>query len=56
MAKDIRASDPSAVYNPVSSQKMVRGGEVSLFDEDGRSYLYCVSATVNLSLGYSHPA
>lgn len=53
---ELNDTDPSAVYYPVSEQKMVRGEGVYLFDDEGRSYLDCASATFNLSLGYSHPA
>ncbi|WP_173086593.1 aspartate aminotransferase family protein [Phytohabitans rumicis] len=35
---------------------MVRGEGVYLYDEHGRQYIDCASATFNLSLGYSHPA
>ncbi|MFF4422374.1 aspartate aminotransferase family protein [Streptomyces sp. NPDC001549] len=44
------------IYYPVSDYKMARGEGVYLYDEDGKSYLDCASATFNLSLGYSHPA
>jgi len=46
----------SAIYYPVSEKRMVRGQGVYLYDEDGREFLDCASATFNLSLGYSHPA
>ncbi|KPI23462.1 Acetylornithine transaminase [Actinobacteria bacterium OK074] len=43
-------------YYPVSDHRMVRGEGIHLFDEGGRGYIDCASATFNLSLGYSHPA
>lgn len=49
-------ADASAVYYPVSDNRMVRGEGIYLYDEDGREYIDCASATFNLSLGYNHPA
>jgi len=48
--------DASSVYYPVSARRMVRGEGVYLFDDGGRPYIDCASATFNLSLGYGHPA
>ncbi|MEJ3745095.1 aspartate aminotransferase family protein [Actinomycetes bacterium KLBMP 9797] len=44
------------IYYPVSDVRMVRGEGIYLYDEQGRQYIDCASATFNLSLGYSHPA
>jgi 4-aminobutyrate aminotransferase-like enzyme len=44
------------IYYPVSDVRMTRGEGVYLYDEDGKQYIDCASATFNLSLGYSHPA
>lgn len=43
------------IYYPVSDVCMVRGEGIYLYDEDGKQYIDCASATFNLSLGYSHP-
>jgi 4-aminobutyrate aminotransferase-like enzyme len=44
------------VYYPVSEKRMVSGQGIYLYDETGREFIDCASATFNLSLGYSHPA
>ncbi len=49
-------ADSTAVYYPVSDTRMVRGEGIYLYDEDGREFIDCASATFNLSLGYGHPA
>ena len=45
-----------AIYYPVRDETMLRGEGIYLYDDTGRSYIDCASATFNLSLGYSHPA
>ncbi|WP_457062255.1 aspartate aminotransferase family protein [Mycobacteroides abscessus] len=55
-ATDLKTQDLTAMYYPVSEQKMVAGEGVYLYDDAGRSYIDCGSATFNLSLGYQHPA
>jgi 4-aminobutyrate aminotransferase len=50
------ASVPDMMYYPVDGDRMVRGEGIFLYDDAGRAYIDCASATFNLSLGYSHPA
>lgn len=53
---NLDTQDLNAIYYPVSELQMVAGEGVYLYDETGRSYIDCASATFNLSLGYRHPA
>lgn len=51
----MQSSARNLIYYPVSDSRMVRGAGIYLYDEHGREYIDCASATFNLSLGYSHP-
>ena len=55
MKEMVQSRAQDVIYYPVSDKKMVRGQGIYLYDEDGREYIDCASATFNLSLGYSHP-
>lgn len=52
----MQSSVHDLIYYPVSESRMVRGAGIYVYDEHGREYVDCASATFNLSLGYSHPA
>ncbi|WP_212399830.1 aspartate aminotransferase family protein [Bradyrhizobium jicamae] len=49
-------AETDSLYYPVSKFKMTRGEGIYLYDDSGREYIDCASATFNLSLGYSNKA
>ncbi|MEI6330954.1 MAG: aspartate aminotransferase family protein [Pseudanabaena sp. ELA645] len=48
-------TDVRNLFYEVSETKMVHGEGIYLYDENGKSYIDCASATFNMSLGYGHP-
>ncbi|MGL5810347.1 MAG: aspartate aminotransferase family protein [Nocardioides sp.] len=56
IAHTVSKSVADHIYYKVSDTFVLKGEGIYLYDDEGRSYIDCASATFNLSLGYSHPA